>query len=497
MTPSVVTGRAPPHNLDAEAAVLSASLLYREALDAAAERLKPEHFYSTANGEIFAAALALVATGKPVDLTTVANHLRTAGRLAEVGGAKYLAMLVNETPSRANVDTYADIVRENWRVRRIIATCQRIEAEGYMIGGAAAEWIESAEVDFLAAASDVVETETIPTLAEVMIDRAVDLCKTDGKPCDGLSSGVRDLDALMGPMLPGSVVLIAAHSGVGKTSLAMQVALHVATNCYLNNERSAVLVVSQEMTAAELADRALCTGIGIDTRSISTGLHPHDMTRMLGAAEQIRTRGSGLHGIFIDDRPGVKPDQLRRRARRVAREAKRMDATLGLIIVDYIQLMDGSDGGKRASERFEREVAYISKELKKLAKQLKCVVIALAQLNEDARTEKRFPRGEDLSQCKALRHDADKVILINNDSALERRTQERDDEAEHAELPSEVVQLIVDKNRGGREGMVHVIFRPSHSSFGDMEIAARRAYIEDRKRQREQTREPSPGRSRR
>lgn len=174
-----------------------------------------------------------------------------------------------------------------------------------------------------------------------------------------------------------------------------------------------------------------------------------------------------------------------------------MDATLGLIIVDYIQLMDGSDGGKRASERFEREVAYISKELKKLAKQLKCVVIALAQLNEDARTEKRFPRGEDLSQCKALRHDADKVILINNDSALERRTQERDDDAEHQELPSEVVQLIVDKNRGGREGMVHVIFRPSHSSFGDMEINARRAYVEERKRAREQSRESSPGRSRR
>jgi replicative DNA helicase len=159
--------------------------------------------------------------------------------------------------------------------------------------------------------------------------------------------------------------------------------------------------------------------------------------------------------------------------------------------------MDGSDGGKRASERFEREVAYISKELKKLAKQLGCVIIALAQLNEDARTEKRFPRGEDLSQCKALRHDADKVILINNDSAIERRTQERDDEAEHVELPSEVVQLIVDKNRGGREGMVHVIFRPSHSSFGDMEIAARRAYVEERKRSREQPRDSSPGRGRR
>lgn len=489
--------RIPPHNLDAEAAVLSAVLLYREALDAAAERLKPEHFYSTANGMIFEAALAVAASGKPVDLTTVANYLRTAERLGEVGGAAYLAMILNEVPAVANVETHADIVREHWRVRRIIATCQRIEAEGYLVSGAAAEWIESVEVDFLAAASDVVETETIPTLAEVMIDRAVDLCKADGKTRDGLSTGVRDLDQLMGPMMPGSVVLIAAHSGVGKTSLAMQVALHAATNCYLNDERSAVLVVSQEMTSAELADRALCTGIGIDTRSISTGLNNQDMTRMLGAAEQIRTRGSGLHGIFIDDRPGVKPDQLRRRARRVAREARRMDATLGLIIVDYIQLMDGSDGGKRASERFEREVAYISKELKKLAKQLKCVVIALAQLNEDARTEKRFPRGEDLSQCKALRHDADKVILINNDSALERRTQERDDEAEHEELPSEVVQLIVDKNRGGREGMVHVIFRPSHSSFGDMEIAARRAYVEDRKRARVQSRELNPGRGRR
>lgn len=485
--------RLPPHNLDAEAAVLSAVMLYREALDIAAERLRPEHFYSTANGEIFGAALAVAAAGKPVDPVMVANHLRTAERLGEVGGAKYLAMLVNEIAAVANVETHADIVREHWRVRRVIATCQRIAAEGYLVGGAAAEWIESVEVDFLAAASDVVESETIPTLAEVMIDRATELCKTNGKPCDGLSTGIRDLDQLMGPMMPGSVVLVAAHSGVGKTSLAMQAALHVASNCFLGDVRSGVLVVSQEMTAAELADRALCTGIGIDTRSISAGLSPRDMTTMLGAAENIRLRGSGLHGVWIDDRPGVKPDQLRRRARRVAREAKRMDATLGLIIVDYIQLMDGSDGGKRASERFEREVAYISKELKKLAKQLGCVIIALAQLNEDARTEKRFPRGEDLSQCKALRHDADKVILINNDSALERRTQERDDEAEHVELPSEVVQLIVDKNRGGREGMVHVIFRPSHSSFGDMEIAARRAYVEDRKRAREQQRDSNPG----
>lgn len=479
-----VEGRVPPHDLDAEAAVLSAVLLNRDALALVVDRLGPDHFYSSANGYIYAACEKLAAADKPIDIVTVAGYLRDRDQLKAVGGSPYLAQLSDATPAVAHVENHADIIREKWRVRRIIAECQRVAAEGYESVGVAREWIEKAESDILAAANDNVEVRTIPSLAEAMIARSRAILSANGKRKDGLTTGIEDLDKLLGPMLPGQMILIGAHSGVGKTSLAMQVAIHVPSKCVIGDVSPCVLVVSQEMTADELADRALCGAMGMDTRTLSSGaLEPHHFDALTAATVRIEQEPSGLHGIFIDDSPAMKPEQLRRRARIVAREAKKLGGKLGLIVVDYVQLMDGSDGGKKTAEKFEREVAYVSKELKKIAKQLGCVVIALAQLNEDARTEKRLPRGEDLSQCKALRHDADKVVLIHNESALERRSQDRSEEADNAELPNEVVQLIVDKNRGGREGLVHCLFQPSRSSFADMSYEDRAHYIAKRRAQ--------------
>jgi replicative DNA helicase len=360
--------------------------------------------------------------------------------------------------------------------------------------GATRAWIAEAEATF-AAVAEAPDAERIPTLADGICDRVDDIIAAEGQPGDAITTGIADLDRLMGPTAPGAFVIVGAHSGVGKTSLAMQMASHVASCCTIDGQAAGALVISQEMMLAELADRAICGALDMDTRTISSGrLGATGMTRITGAAEVVRTRPSALRNIWVDDRPSVSPEQLRVRARQVMREAKDRGVRLAVIFVDYLQLCDGSDGGKRSFERAEREFSYISKELKKLAKRLRVVIVALAQLNEDAREEQRYPRGEDFSQCKALRHDADRVLLIHNETALARRVAEVDDRDQPGDLPPEVAQIIVDKNRGGREGLIHCLFSPSRSSFYDMAIDDRRAYVANRKREREAQRAAGRGR---
>lgn len=292
---ATIAGRVPPHDLDAEAAVLAAILLNREALDRVLEILKPEHFYSDANGKIFEAAMTLAAAGSPIDITTIAGWLRARERLAQVGGAVYLAQLADATPAVAHVEAHARTVLAKWRVRRLIATCQKIAAEGYGPIGDAGEFIAAAEEAVMLSTANEDDEEHTPTLGEAIIERVNEIM-AGRAAAGGIGTGLDDVDHQLGPMLPCNFVVVGAHSGIGKTSLAMQIAVNVASTWAIDPETTkpspaSVLVCSMEMSRNELADRAALAALGIDTSKAARGMLTDDEKAKLdGLADRIHAR---------------------------------------------------------------------------------------------------------------------------------------------------------------------------------------------------------------
>ncbi len=426
MSPSTA-GLVPPHDLDAEAAVLSAMLLERRAIDDVCDMLDAEHFYSDANARIYGAALELYAAGSPVDVVQVAGMLRSRGLLGSVGGAPYLGQLADATPATANVTAHARTVRDKARTRKLIATLQRAAAEGYGDVGDVGTWLDR-----------------IGGIAD-------------------LHEALQALDALMGVVRPGNMVVLGAHSGIGKSALGMQWALNVALQRSEAGPRGAALIFSHEMTRHELAQRALFAAARVDGSKASDPrwLTDDDWKAVIAATTKV-----ALENVYFDDRSGLTPIQIRAKARRVQAQARRAGYELRVIVVDYLQLIDGT-AGNRSSERREREVASVSAALKGLAKDLLVPVVVLAQLNDDARKEKRAPKKEDMRECKAVVCDADKVVLIYNEHAARRSEARRTGDAVHEVSEAEAVELIVDKNRGGKLGRVPAMFHPSFTLFTD------------------------------
>jgi replicative DNA helicase len=498
-TPRIIHGRVPPHDLDAEGAVLSAILLWAEALGLVRVILQPFHFYSDANGRIYEAMLALADAQTPVDSTTVASYLRDRERLAQVGGAYYLGQLADLTPAVAHVEAHARVVRRKWRLRAMIATCQRIAAEGYGDVGDEDKWIDAAEVAVQEIAQDRADDHTA-TLREALRDVFQEL--TAPTQVTGLKVGLRDVDTLVGPLRAGNVVVIGAASGAGKTGFGMQMAVANANalgpgefpcGCgaqpgdwcqkYSDEDRleegaayhydrgkrlCTSLCFSAEMTRHELALRSLFSDAGVDNRLASRPeyLSPPEWTKLEGAAERIAPLP-----IYIDDRSRLTIQKIRSKARRIAAQARRAGVPLGMVLVDYIQLLAADED--QPQERREREIAVMSAGLKDLAKELGVVVVVLAQINKDPIKEKRSPRASDLRECGAIAMDADKIILLHNPKAAERaRVRVRPPRdgvyAKPAPAPAELVDAIVDKARmGGRTGTAVVVFFPSRVYFGD------------------------------
>lgn len=446
-------GRTPAHDLDAEAAVLSAILVAR-GIDQVADALGPDDFYADANRKVYESALELRREGKPVDIVTVAGLLRSRDMLAGIGGAAYLAQIADAIPSVEHLGTYARTVADKARVRRMVAECQRIASEGYGDVGDACEWIDRCESSIHALAQDRA-TDRLTDM-RVALHRVFSEIQNPPAVPRGIPTGLRKLDHIMGPMRAGQLVLIGALSGIGKSALALNVTLSVASLGL------SVLVFSAEMEADELATRALFSDARVDT--FKTNYHhrltPDDFTKLTDASQRV-SRST----ILIDDRPNISPLQVRSVSRRV--QARPSGAPLGMIVVDYIQLLDGKNGLPKGANR-EQEVAEISRNLKVLAKEMQVPVLALAQLNSDsekAPSGGRKPRMNDLRESKAIAQNADKIILIHNPHAVERAETYRDDKDE--QLPGEMVDLIVAKNRGGRTGTVQATFWPSCTLFED------------------------------
>lgn len=472
--PPVVAGRVPPHDLDAEAAVLAAMLLDRDALDRVVEMLQPEHFYSDANGRIFEACIALAGEGTPIDVVSVASWLRDRERIQQVGGASYLGQLVDATPAVAHVAAHARVVREKWRLRRLIATCQRYAAEGYGDVGHAQQFIDSAEQSLYDLARTP-ETTTVQPLKDVLTTafQQISAAAERGDRITGVPTGFVDLDKKTAGLHPGDLMIIAARPGMGKTAFALNVAINVASPQPIlrsdgtppppgeDGERPGygVAVFSLEMPKEQVATRLVCAEARVDLGRLRQGhLTSDDWAKLTNAASVLSTLP-----VWIDDSAALSLLELRAKVRRLQADLARTPTEdeerkkLGAVIVDYLQLMQGRRG---VSSR-EQEISEISRGLKQLSKELSVPVIALSQLNRGVETragKDKRPLLADLRESGAIEQDADTIVFIYRDEYYNpETTQDRG-----------VAELIVSKQRNGPTGKVFTRFVASCTRFDSL-----------------------------
>lgn len=451
------SGRLPPHDIERERYLLDAVVNNARLRDELLAVIKPEHFYVPSHTRIFDAVLDLVARDKPVDLVSVGEVLRDRGQWE---ACKLDLVAMTETPSLGRHMDHARALVALWRLRTMIALCQRAAAEGYDQHATAAEHVERVAAELTGLADEGASEDSTTTLQEALWDVFTDLQK--GKQLtDGIRTGLIDLDAVMGPMCGGQLIIIGAHSGIGKTSIAM----NCATNLAGSDESAAVCVFSAEMPAREIAQRALYGAARVDNlKAFNADLVTNrDWQNLAGQAEAMGKFGQR---VWIDDRADLSVLQIRSKARRIKLQAARRNAELKLVVVDYAQLITARDLVSKSANR-EEEVSAVGRHLKNMAKELNVPVILLAQLNDDANKSNRKPQARDLRESKALHMHADKVVLIHNPHARARAEAKRNGESMKEEARSgEVVDLIVDKARGGgRTGTVEVAFFPQYTLF--------------------------------
>jgi len=466
--PPTIEGRVPPHDLDAEAAVLSAAMLDPSALDKVVE-LKPEYFYSEAHRRIFEACVELKSSGSPIDVVQVGSFLKDRQRLAQVGGMPYLGQVLDAAPVVANVAAYGRIIHEKYRIRQLILACQRVSAQGYGDYGDPQAFIDGAEqaIYNLARTSS---KQSVEKLLDVMKKAFAKLndAVARGDRITGVSTGFDRFDRQTAGLHEGDLTIIAARPGMGKTSFVLNLASNIAKPKHneLANDPSqrwdepgvGCAIFSLEMPREQLANRLVCAEARVDVSKMRTGfLGPTDWNKLTMAASAL-----GNLPIWIDDSSGLSLLELRSKVRRIQAEYDQRDESgkkirkLGCVIIDYLQLMKGRDG---VTSR-EQEISEISRGLKGLAKELELPVIALSQLNRavETRSDKsKRPMISDLRESGAIEQDADNIIFIYRDDYYNPETPEQG-----------VAELIVAKQRNGPTGTVKVRFDKQWTRFDNL-----------------------------
>ena len=440
-----------PHSFEAEQAVIGGLLLNNEAWNDVAERVVERDFYHRAHRQIFATIEHLSSEDIPVDLVTLSEHLENKQELEGIGGIAYLAELLQNTPSAANINTYSDIVRERAIVRELIGVANEIAEAGYETEGRdSAELLDFAETkvfQIAEARSNKSEgPQAIKDILKVTVAKIDDLCKNPRDGITGLSSGYNDLDQMTTGFQPGDLIIVAARPSMGKTTFAMNLAEHAA----LNGDKPTV-IFSLEMPADQIMNRMLASLGRIDQGKIRTGqLDENDWASLSSTMSILLQKGN----MFIDDSSGLTPTELRSRARRIARD----HGGISMIMVDYLQLMRVPS----LSENRTQEISEISRSLKALAKELRCPVIALSQLNRglEQRADKR-PINSDLRESGAIEQDADLIMFIYRDEVY-------NEESEH----KGIAEIIIGKQRNGPIGKVRLTFQGRYSRFDEYTGAA-------------------------
>ncbi len=428
--------RIPPHSIEAESSVLGGLLLDNTAWERVGDLLKHDDFYRYEHRLVFAAVAALVEANKPADVITVNEHLQNQGKADEIGGLSYLNSLAQYVPSAANIRRYAEIVRERAILRKLVSASDEISTTAFNPQGKpVAKILDEAEQKIFNIGEEGSRMKQgfqgMDTLVVQLLDRVEEMANNPND-ITGVPTGFYDLDRMTSGFQAGDMVVLAARPSMGKTAFAVNIAEHVALN-----EGLPVAIFSMEMGASQLAVRIVGSIGRIDQGHLRTGkLTDEEWPRLTEAIEKLRN--ISLH---IDETPGLTTTELRANARRLARQCGK----LGLIVVDYLQLMSGSSS---SGENRATELSEISRGLKMLAKELQCPVIALSQLNRsvETRTDKR-PMMSDLRESGAIEQDADVIMFIYRDDYYNKDSKE----------PG-VAEVIIGKQRNGPTGTIKLAF---------------------------------------
>ncbi len=439
--------RIPPHSIEAESSVLGGLLLDNSAWDRVGDLLKDTDFYRYEHRLVFEAMAALINASKPADVITVFEHLQSLGKADEVGGLAYLNALAQYVPSASNIRRYAEIVRERAILRKLVTASDEIATNAFNPKGRpVAAILDESEQKIFNIGEEGSRMkrgfQAMDTLVVDLLDRVQEMADNPND-ITGVPTGFYDLDRMTAGLQAGDMVVLAARPSMGKTAFAINIAEHVALN-----EGLPVAVFSMEMGAAQLAVRIVGSIGRIDQGHLRTGkLTDEEWPRLTEAIEKLRN--ISLH---IDETAGLTASELRANARRLARQCGK----LGLIVVDYLQLMSGSSGD---NENRATELGEISRGLKMLAKELGCPVIALSQLNRsvEQRPDKR-PMMSDLRESGAIEQDADIIMFIYRDEYYNKETTKE---------PG-VAEIIIAKQRNGPTGTVKLAFQRHLTRFENL-----------------------------
>jgi len=436
---TVPAGKVPPQNIDAEMSLLGAVLIDEEVLADVTEHVKPKDFYDKRHAVIYDAVMRLYEKNKPVDLLTLTDELKRKKEIDEVGGSAYLTELTNYVPTSAHAESYAEIVAQKAVRRRLIKASGEISELGYDETTTTQELLQQAEAE-LFEVSDQSLKQDLTSLDSILtdsFDRLEELHRNKGA-LRGVRTGYRDLDNMTAGLQRSDLIILAARPAMGKTTLVTNLMYNVATIA-----KQSVLFFSLEMSKEQLVDRMLADASGVDSWNIRTGnLSDDDFGKLSEAMGEMAEAP-----IFIDDTPGLSVLEMRTKARRAAH-----DQPLGLIIIDYLQLMQGSgrDNGNRV-----QEVSEISRGLKLIARELNVPVIALSQLSRSVESRSpQIPQLSDLRESGSIEQDADIVMFIYREAYYNPETEREN-----------ITDLIIAKHRNGPVGKVELYFHPERLRF--------------------------------
>lgn len=429
--------RTPPQNMEAEQALLGAVFLEKNALNSAIEILQPDDFYRTNHQRIFEVFLHLSEADEPVDLVTVTSELQDRRWLDEIGGISYLSDLANAVPTAANVEYYARIIEEKAILRRLIQAATKIATSGYSNQDDVQEVLHQAEKRILDIRDRRSAAGFIP-IKDVLLQayERIEKLQASSDEVTGIPSGYKDLDRMLSGFQRSDLIIVAARPSVGKTAFALNISQNVAARA-----DATVAIFSLEMSAMQLVQRMLCAEGNIDANRMRSGFFQDEDWQKLTMAIATLSKSK----IYIDDSPGITISEIRAKCRRL-----KVDQALDVIMIDYLQLIQGQNRESR-----QQEISQISRDLKGMARELDCTVVALSQLSRavEQRQDKR-PMLSDLRESGSIEQDADIVAFLYRDDYYNEESDKQN-----------VIEIIVAKQRNGPIGKVELAFLKEYNKF--------------------------------
>ncbi len=435
-------GKVPPNDIEAEQAVLGSMLTDKDAVMNAVEKLKGDSFYRDDNKSIFEAIVNLYNKSEPIDLITVKDELTSMNAFEKIGGMEYLVSLPDKVPTTANVDKYINIVQEKAMLRNLIKTANEIIDLGYNPTEDVEDIMDNAEKKIF----DLIQNknkEGYSPIKDILIDSFSNLEELYNRKTriTGLPTGFADLDYQTAGLHGSDLILLAARPAMGKSAFALNIATNVAVKA-----KVPVAIFNLEMSKEQLVNRILCSEAMVDSNKVRTGkLEEDDWNKLASVVGPLSEAG-----IYIDDTPGISVMEIRTRCRKL-----KMEKDIGLVIIDYLQLVQGSN--KKNGSR-EQEIAEISRSLKILAKELNVPVIALSQLSRavEQRPDHR-PMLSDLRESGSIEQDADIVMFLYRDDYYNKDSEEKD-----------ISEVIIAKHRGGSTGTIKLLWMGSYTKFANL-----------------------------